>query len=61
MCHQKMPHHTFSVSVCGCDCGSAFRHFISKDEEKECLKKYEDKLKKELKGVEERIQELKNK
>lgn len=62
-----------SPAGCGCDwdcChGHAhmhghgmhhFRHFTSKQEIKERLEHYEDQLKKELAGVEERIQELEN-
>ena len=55
---------------CGCSCccsqehghshGMHFRHFASKQEMKERLEHYEDQLKKELAGVEERIHELEN-
>jgi hypothetical protein len=38
-----------------------FRRFISAKEEQERLEEYRDQLKKELAGVEERIQELKSK
>ena len=43
----------------GCGCGTFFRRFISAKEEQERLEEYRDQLKKELEGVEERIQELK--
>jgi hypothetical protein len=43
-----------------CCCGS-FRSFISKKEEEERLEEYKDQLKKELEGVEERLDELKHK
>ena len=46
---------------CGCGCGGFSRRFISAKEEQERLEEYRDQLKKELAGVEERIQELKNK
>ncbi len=44
---------------CGCGCGVLFRRFISAKEEQERLENYRDQLKKELAGLEERIQELK--
>lgn len=50
----------------GCCCGPqhghgmSFRHFVSQGERKEFLKHYEDELKKELAGVEERIKEIEN-
>jgi hypothetical protein len=50
-------------SVCGCGCGCAVtqrRHF-SKEEKLEMLHSYEDELGKEIKGVQERIQELEEK
>jgi hypothetical protein len=37
------------------------RHFVTVEEEKEKLKEYEEQLKKELAGVEERIQEIEKK
>ena len=45
--------------TCGCGGGMFFRRFISAEEEKERLEEYEAQLKKELKGVEESIKELK--
>lgn len=55
---------------CGCCCdhehghgyahGDSFRRFISSQEKKEKLEQYEDQLKKEIAGVEERIQEIEN-
>lgn len=38
-----------------------FRRFISAKEEQERLEDYRDQLKKELAGLEERMQELKSK
>ena len=56
--------------TCGCGCccghehghghGMSFRRFTSRQERKDCLEQYEDELKKELAGVEERIQEIEN-
>ena len=48
-----------TCGCCGCGCGSSFRRFFSSKEEQECLETYKDQLKKELDGVEERIQRLK--
>ena len=53
---------------CGCCCdhehvqghGNSFRRFVSSQERKEMLAEYEDQLKKEIAGVEERIQEIEN-
>ena len=50
-----------NCGCCGCGCGTSFRRFISAKEEEEMLIEYRDQLKKELAGVEERIQELKGK
>ena len=52
------------LGACGCNCGCCgcgtfFRRFISAKEEQERLEEYRDQLKKEIVGVEERIQELK--
>jgi hypothetical protein len=44
-----------------CNCNGSFRRFMTKNEMKECLEKYEKQLKNELAGVEERIRELKSK
>ena len=44
---------------CGCGCGPFFRRFISKEEEEERLEEYRKQLKKELAGLEQRLQELK--
>lgn len=56
--------------TCGCGCccvhehehshGMSFRRFASRQERKDCLGKYADQLKKEIAGVEERIQEIEN-
>ncbi len=63
MCQSKVSQRTFGVmgcncGCCGCECGPFFRRFISAEEEKERLEEYKDQLKKELAGVEDRIQEL---
>lgn len=50
-----------ACGCCGCGCGTGFRRFCSVSEQLECLQSYLDQLKKEQAGVEERIQELKNK
>ena len=49
---------------CGCSdcgCGSSFRRFTTRKERLAYLKEYKDELKRELEGVEERINELKGK
>lgn len=46
-----------SFEACGCGCAPFFRRFISAKEEQDGLGEYRDQLKKELEGVEERIQE----
>lgn len=64
MCQPRGSQRTFGVWGCscgGCGCGTFFRRFISAKEEEERLEEYRDQLKKELEGVEERIQELKRK
>lgn len=68
MCQPRGSQRTFGVwgcncgcCGCGCGCGTFFRRFISAKEEEERLEEYRDQLKKELEGVEERIQELKRK
>jgi len=49
---------------CGCELQQGYyytpkhRHFLSKDEEIENLKKYKKELEKEIKGVEEKIHEI---
>ncbi|MBA5941997.1 MAG: DUF5320 domain-containing protein [Methanophagales archaeon] len=48
----------WDCGCCGCGDGTFFRRFISAKEEQERLEEYRDQLKKELAGVEERIQEL---
>jgi len=50
-----------TCGCCGCGCGPSFRRFFSSKEELECLETYMGQLKKELAGVEERINELKGK
>lgn len=64
MCQPGRAQRTLAVWGCTCDCcgcGTFFRRFLSKEEEKERLEEYRDQLKKEIKGVEECIQELKRK
>jgi hypothetical protein len=46
---------------CGCGCGTTFRRFFSAEEKQECLEAYRDQLKKELAGVQQRINELEGK
>ncbi len=41
-----------------CDYTTKPRHFLCKDEEIEILKSYKKELEKEIKGVEERINEI---
>lgn len=48
-----------NCGCCGCGCGSFFRRFITKEEEEERLEEYRKQLKKELAGLEQRLQELK--
>ena len=48
-----------SCGCCGCGCGTFVRRFITAKEKEERLEGYREQLKKELEGVEERIQELK--
>jgi hypothetical protein len=43
--------------ACGCSCGG--RKFLSKEEELESLEEYKESLKRELEGVEEKLNELK--
>ncbi len=43
----------------GCMCGCTFRRFVSADEEIEMLEQYKKQLNAELRGVDERIKELK--
>ena len=44
--------------ICGCGCGPSFRRFYSSKEKRERLESYQDELKKELEGVEERLGKL---
>lgn len=48
-----------NCGCCGCGCGPFFRRFITAKEKEERLGEYKEQLKKELEGLEERIQELK--
>ena len=50
-----------NCGCCGCGCGMFSRRFMSAKEEQERLEEYRSQLKKELAGVEERIQEPKSK
>jgi len=66
MCQPRGSQRTFGVcgctcGCCGCGCGPFFRRFITAKEEEERLGEYKEQLKKELEGLEERIQELKRK
>lgn len=64
MCCQQSRSQTISGAYgchCGCGSGRSFRRFISSKEEVEMLEDYREQLKKELAGMEERIQELKTK
>ena len=66
MCQSKgmhRGHESWGSCCCGIGFESSpfFRHFISKKEKKEMLEDYMEQLKKELKGIEEHIQELKGK
>lgn len=64
MCQQGANQRTGGVlgCTCGCcGCGPFFRRFISVEEEIERLEKYRDQLKRELQGVEERIQDQRSK
>ncbi len=63
MCDSRRGRRGFKAwgSDCGCGCGTFFRRFISAKEKQERLEDYKEELKKELAGIEERIQELKAK
>lgn len=50
-----------SCGCCGCGCGPFFRRFLTEQEEAERLEEYKEQLKKELEGLEERIQEFQQK
>ena len=52
----RMGRHT---SGCGCGCMPFHRSFISSKEELEMLNEYKDQLKKEMEGIEERLEKLK--
>jgi len=57
-------HSRFGACSCGCSgcgCGPSFRRFFSTKEEEEWLENYRDQLKKELAGLEERLNECKGK
>ena len=56
MCHECTPiGFTRGISYCGC----RFRRFLSPEEEVKLLEDYREQLRREIAGVEERIQELK--
>lgn len=63
MCQPRANQRGFRAwgSNCECGCGMFSRRFVSAKEKQERLQDYRDQLKKELAGLEERIQELKNK
>ena len=61
MCHPvKMPKQMdmSACSPCECGCMPPFRRYYSSEEEQERLQNYQDQLKKELAGVEERISKM---
>ncbi len=58
MCCQGSGKHAAGIGGCGCNCGSLSRQFYTPKEIMENLKKYENQLKNELIGVQERITEL---
>ncbi len=58
-CLQPIQVRTRSTRTAGCMCGCDFRKFLSKDEEIEMLEQYKKQLQGELKGVDEKIKELK--
>ncbi len=59
MCQPRESQSTSGVR--GCSCGPFFRRFLTAKEKEGRLGEYKEQLKKELEGVEERIQELKDK
>jgi len=60
MCRRFENHRGWEHHGCACGCGGFFpRLYISREEERDRLEKYQDELKKELAGVEERLKELK--
>lgn len=64
MCQPRASQRTLGTcgcncGCCGCGCGTFFRRFISAEEQQERLVEYKEQLKKEVAGVEDRIQELK--
>lgn len=61
MCQPRASQRTLGTCGCncGCGCGTFFRRFISAKEQQERLEEYKEQLKKEVAGVEDRIQELK--
>jgi hypothetical protein len=66
MCEPTDTQNCCDVRVIRCgprelDCCGIPRHFITKKEKHEALKKYRDQLQNELKGVEERITDLSEK
>jgi hypothetical protein len=61
MCQAAGRHHAGAMSgACGCGClfPHAQRRHFSAEEKLEMLQIYEDELSKEIKGVQERIEEL---
>jgi hypothetical protein len=48
-----------TLSHAGQSCCGMTRRFVTKEERREALESYRDELKKELTGVEERLEELK--
>lgn len=64
MCQSRGNQRTSGVRGCSCGCcgcGPFFRRFLTEQEEAERLEEYKEQLKKELEGLEERIQEFQQK
>ncbi|MHB8203153.1 MAG: hypothetical protein ACYDHG_05535 [Desulfomonilaceae bacterium] len=60
MCQPRSGHRFSNTEVCACGCcdcrcATSFRRFFSTNEEEECLKNYQDQLRRELAGLEERL------
>jgi hypothetical protein len=58
MCHPDKTH--MAHGACCCGSGPIWRRFLTEEEKKKHLETYRDELKKEIAGLEERIQEFKN-
>ncbi len=58
--HKSGKGHGFKGSggcSCGCGSGHGFRRFFTAEEKRESLENYREQLKKELAGLEERIEQ----